>query len=143
MIKNLKQAKKLVEKYEEIISNEDRELEEIDVDGGWYNNYGEYLYVKTNFNSYSCKLCTTVRGDDGKNECDECIWSLSKNGRKDFKRKIIPSAFNYPERYCLNKNYEQVENAVYLLTFKEALSKRVKKLKELIRKAEKDELQSK
>lgn len=136
MIKNIEAAKQLVRKYNDIHFSENRELEDIDVNGGYYMNYGEYLQDMTKFNSWYCTLCIATRNSQGKTECKSCIWSLIKNGSKDFKRVRVESiAEDAPERYCINKNYDEVNDSIYLVQFKEALGKRIDKLEQLIKKA--------
>ena len=142
MIKNLKEAKELVKKYEEILSDP-FELEDLgESEDCQYTDYGEWLSYQTGFNGSGCILCkplTTKR----KVDCDSCIWSMSLEGDDDF----IPLPQDHPqdnrEAYCVNDNFDQITFAKTWLRFEEYLSKRVEKLESLIKEVEKDELQSK
>jgi len=143
MIKNLKQAKELVEKYEEIL-HDPFELEDLEKKGDWqYDNFGERLSYLTNFNSSGCILCKPLKDDlqIGATNCKACIWYLSNAFDEDFAPKKEWKR-EYRETYCVNNNFIKVEFAKTWNDFSKALQKRINKLKEFIEKVEKDELQS-
>jgi len=141
MIKNLKQTKKLVEKYKEILS-EPFELNEGESEDCKYANYGEWLSCKTGFNSSGCTLCKPLTTKIGV-RCNSCIWSLTRNDDDEFSPNEQEKRNDNRKAYCVNENFDWVTFSKTWEKFEEYLSKRVEKLESLIKEVEKDELQNK
>jgi len=145
MIKNLKEAKKLVEKYKEILSDP-FELEDIeDSDGDEYSKYGQWLKEQTGFNGSDCILCKPLTTFDAKTkvDCGSCIWSMVWNEEGDFQPVEVQKWNIERDCYCVNDNFDSVSCSKTWFRFEQHLSKRVEKLESLIKEVEKDELQNK